>query len=122
MTKMSDEEIAKEYVKKECCPTCDYKAGCVDSVGGCYGFDCFLAGLKAGKPRWHYLIEDPNDLPKKEGPYWVCVRDGRYKDDGSWEWTSKPLCQTAVWMDGVFGYAGGPPVIAWCELPVFDRE
>ena len=79
-------------------------------------------GLKAERPQWHYLVEDPNDLPKKEGPYWVCVRDGRYKEDGSWEWTSKPLCKTGVWRDGIFGKAGGPPVIAWCEIPTFDKE
>ena len=89
----------------------------------CQGFkDGFLAGLKAGKPQWHYLVENPTDLPKNEGPYWVCVRDGRYKEDGSWEWTSKPLCKIGVWRDGVFGTTGGPPVIAWTELLTFDKE
>lgn len=72
------------------------------------------------KMKWHYLVEDPKDLPKKEGPYWVCVRDGRYKEDGSIEWTSKPRCMVGVWRDGVFGKAGGPPVIGWCELPEWE--
>lgn len=72
------------------------------------------------KMKWHYLVKDPKDLPKEEGLYWACVRDGRYKEDGSWEWTSKPLCMTAVWRDGVFGKAGCPPVIAWCELPEWE--
>ena len=26
----------------------------------------FLAGLKAGRPQWHDLRKDPNDLPKED--------------------------------------------------------
>ena len=34
------------------------------TVGGQAYYNGFLAGLKAGRPQWHDLRENPNDLPK----------------------------------------------------------
>jgi hypothetical protein len=38
-------------------------------------YDGFLAGLKAGRPQWHDLEKDPNDLPKEEKQYVVKAKD-----------------------------------------------
>ena len=117
---MSDEEIAKEFVKKECCPTCDYKAGC-DSVGGCYGFDCFLAGLKAGKPQWHDLRKDPNDLPKE-----FDINKNRWEMEKRItkhivqnECGERVFCLNGTWYHEKGGEAHP---IAWCEIPTFEKE
>ena len=74
--------------------------------------DGFLAGLKAGRPQWHDLRKNPNDLPKKPtekmrvNETWVYVKffDNTYGlvDKGA-----------------LNNYSGA---IAWCELPTFDKE
>lgn len=102
---MSDEEIAKEYVKKECCPTCDYKEGC-SSVGGCYGFDCFLAGLKAGKPRWYKPSEklpDQYDNVLNEDGYGVFYDGKCWRNNDAEQY----ICDEPKY---------------WCEIPTFDKE
>ena len=55
---MTDEEMAEEYAEEH--KEVDWE-----------GYDinkeelkqAFLAGLKAGRPQWHDLRKDPNDLP-----------------------------------------------------------
>ena len=114
---MKDEEMAEEYLQ------------------GIEGDDCvvitdreerkqaFLAGLKAGRPKLHYLTENPNDLPIGEVFYWfdenpnlkdrkVYGRSIGYYNPCEKEW---------------HGYYKGCPcrvhnVIAWCEIPTFDKE
>ena len=78
--------------------------------------DGFLAGLKACRPQWHYLTEDPNDLPDTDRNVWVkreseieCQIDNYYKDDKGWGIMFRE------------GYCTDD-VIAWCELPIFDKE
>ena len=70
----------------------------------------FLAGLKAGR-QWHDLRKDPNDLPKRNGNV-VQNQDGdkvtydyRLK---MWRWTDSGT--------------NGLKMVAWCELPTFDKE
>ena len=107
---MKDEELAKEYEEKA-----EYIE--VDDYGKkVYGLmdiqQAFLAGLKAGRPQWHDLREDPNDLPKEPNEKmrvnetWVYVKffDNTYGlvDKGA-----------------LNNYSGA---IAWCELPTFDKE
>ena len=86
-------------------------------------YDGFLEGLKAGRPQWHYLTENPNDLPIGEVFYWFDenpnLKDGKvygrsigYYNPYEKEW---------------HGYYKGCPcrvhnVIAWCEIPTFDKE
>ena len=83
----------------------------------------FLAGLKAGRPQWHDLRKDPEDLPIGEVFYWFDenpnLKDGKvygrsigYYNPYEKEW---------------HGYYKGCPcrvhnVIAWCEIPTFDKE
>ena len=115
---MKDEEMANEYADRT--ETKDWE-----------GFDitrevrkqAFLAGLKAGRPKLHYLTENPNDLPIGEVFYWfdenpnlkdrkVYGRSIGYYNPCEKEW---------------HGYYNGCPcrvhnVIAWCEIPTFDKE
>lgn len=70
-------------------------------------YDGFLAGLKAGRPKWHKVAD--GDLPKDEndvlvysGEDWrMCV--GRYSPNyKAWE--------------------TGCDTIAWCEMPKYTEE
>lgn len=61
---------------------------------------------KAGRPQWHNLEKDPNDLPDNIRYVWTNVGAG-YHDHDDYGW----------WDD--FGRLNG--VIAWCE-PKFDKE
>lgn len=65
----------------------------------------YLAGLKAGRPEWHDLRKDPNDLPKR-----VCYV------------LNQAGTVTAYQPDRGFLGLGGIRVIAWCEIPTFDKE
>ena len=108
---MKDEEMAKEYANSQ--------VGCSD---GYYEWedvkDGFLAGLKAGRPQWHDLRKDPNDLPEKMGlgskEVYVAYENGitdfacyRF-DKKCWERSeNEELAEN---------------VVAWCEIPTFDKE
>lgn len=68
----------------------------------------FLAGLKAGKPKWHKVAD--GDLPKEEAEYFVIFEsDGTrytgleiyYPDTEEWS----TICN----------------IIAWCEIPKFEE-
>ena len=75
--------------------------------------DGFLAGLKAGRPQWHKVAD--GDLPKKNKEYVVKVKEygdisvyiGRY-------WKKEKLFTGS--------YLKELDVIAWCEIPTFDKE
>ena len=83
-------------------------------------YDGFLAGLKAGRPQWHDLRKDKNDLPD-EGTYLVVWQNARgyratmimkYEEDDEEKlhWFDE---EQDCWDDDV---------IAWCEIPTFDKE
>ena len=71
----------------------------------------FLAGLKAGRPQWHDLRKDPTDLPKDTVSVLISrglPRTDRARYNGKW-----------------YGYYSDDEiedVIAWCEIPTFDKE
>ena len=85
----------------------------------------FLAGLKAGRPQWHKVAN--GDLPEKEDVFLIYTTKGyllgHYEQGGA---------------DGKVDYCGEPysdfteypseeelvanEVIAWCEIPTFDKE
>jgi hypothetical protein len=66
-------------------------------------------GLKAGRPQWHDLRKDPNDLP--EDGRIVSDQEGnnvRYVERlNKWFYRHR-TCKANV--------------IAWCEIPTFDKE
>jgi len=76
--------------------------------------DGFLAGLKAGRPQWHNLRKDPTDLPNNELLV-LCIDK---------VWTGQTFTTILKCCDGVFIDGNGTPydVIAWCEIPTFDKE
>jgi hypothetical protein len=120
---MKDEEMAEEYRK-------DLKSKFFLSEPqldlACQGYkDGFLAGLKAGRPQWHKVAD--GDLPEKEDVYLIYTTKGyllgHYEQGGA---------------DGEIDFSGVPysdfteypsemtlsenEVIAWCEIPTFDKE
>ena len=96
---MTDKEMAeKEYEKlsqkkiEHYCDKAIYVTG-------------FLDGLKLGRTEWHDLRKDSNDLPN--GYRVVLNQVGmttQYDPDR-----------------GFLGF-GGAGIIAWCKIPVFDKE
>ena len=76
-------------------------------------YDGFLAGLKAGRPQWHDLRKDPNDLPPK------MVSNHNFSievisDKGELVCYNFHYCEWFYWRSG--------KPIAWCEIPTFDKE
>ena len=104
---MTDEEMAEEYAWKS--------LGYNDEIRLEDLADGFLAGLKAGRPQWHDLRKDPNDLPKKNGEYF-CKVNSHWEKYGVKHFTLQPYGYNRQW-EGQ-GYS----VIAWCEIPTFDKE
>ena len=118
---MTDEEMAEEYRK-------DLKSKFFLSVPqldlACQGYkDGFIAGLKAGRPQWHDLRKDPNDLPKEVGNYLVCYLDTMLnRNVFMLEYVD--FLEDSRWIDEtsheIEKFDEG--VIAWCEIPTFDKE
>ena len=118
---MTDKKLAKEYVDK----LCEKKVNNEDyDKDGWILFrsedisEAFLAGLNAGRPKWHDLRKDPNDLPKKDGMYLFYLYDKEDTLDYFCEVldisdTDKdPYLETSLW--------DIEDVIAWCEIPKFE--
>lgn len=66
----------------------------------------YLDGLAEGKPKWHDLRKDPNDLPKENGCYWG------YANYFGFQY------RKIYWLGNKFDVTR---VIAWCELPKFEE-
>jgi hypothetical protein len=100
---MTDEEMAEEYADNYDIMNKDLSPKSPRHIVT----EVFLAGLKAGKPKWHKVAD--GDLPKDEndvlvysGEDWrMCV--GRYSPKyKAWE--------------------TGCDTIAWCEIPKYTEE
>ena len=111
---MTLEEKAEEYVIKNVCENCNH----CQSKGyiGCdtYRFakKTYIDSAKENGIQWHDLEKDPNDLPKNKRKVWCDYDDGYGKgfydkDDDGW------------WIEG---HLFCSIIIAWCELPTFDKE
>lgn len=111
---MTDEEMAEEIVKRNVCEDCNR----CQSHGyiGCdiyrYSKDGFLAGLKAGRPQWHD-IKDTEPSKEQLGKQ-LLIRMKSVIGDTDYDYL-------------VYKYSGEsitdvPDVIAWCEIPTFDKE
>ena len=110
---MKDEEKAEEYRK-------DLKSKFFLSEPqldlACQGYkEGFLAGLKAGRPQWH--TPDAR-LPEEEGDYLFYLRDG--------EETMYDIVGVSIDGNGYVSLDSHiwsiTDVIAWTELPTFDKE
>jgi hypothetical protein len=78
--------------------------------------DGFLAGLKAGRPEWHDLRKDPNDLPKEDMYEAVIITPSGEWEKGIFRRTD---CK-CYWR--IVGFNENVKVIAWCEIPTLDKE
>ena len=105
---MTDEEmLAEEYVKSVIDVNAfDWKI--VREIGL-----AFLAGLKAGRPKWHKVAD--GDLPKNDRYYLVYTDRGNY-------YVSKHHCNTNYWIGIQNQYVSIKNVIAWCEIPQYTEE
>ena len=107
---MKDEEMAEEYLQEK---LEERKNKFVFELPKVYITDipqAFLAGLKAGRPQWHDLQKDKNDLPKfRRNILVTCEYRSKLKKKR----------ETFVW-----DYNSEMPLhaIAWCEIPTFDKE
>lgn len=104
---MTDEEMAEEQVKKwdsilypELYPVALVK----DFIR-----KAFIAGLEAGRPKWHDLRKDPNDLPKVNQKVLLQI-----KDEG------RPIIDFYT-RYGVWNFTNEYEAIAWCEIPKYTE-
>ena len=102
---MKDEELAEQFYYK----TYPVTLNIGEEERKKEVMDIFLAGLKAGRPQYHDLRKDPNDLP--EDTYDVLDQAG-YK-------VHYNFFQN-VWVNDKDEIDEN--VIAWCEIPTFDKE
>lgn len=96
---MIDEEMAEEYAKP-------WKT----SLAYVSVKEAYLAGLKAGRPKWHDLRKNPLDLPTENCTVLI------YTD-----WQGMEL-KTFFVDTRLFENLTFREVIAWCEIPRFEGE
>lgn len=105
--RMTDEEMAEEYSRSVCAWIEDR-----DALDEMDIQESFLAGLKAGRPQWHDLRKDPNDLPKYYGVFLDDNGDKiLYVGTGKW-YVYSEYYEKDVEVE---------PPKAWCELPKFEK-
>ena len=105
---MKDEEMAEQFANN------GYALGCTKTPFES-AKDGFLEGLKAGRPQWHDLRENPNDLPKNRRNVWITYINGYNQKE-----TTEASFRYKYWV--ISGHKTECEVIAWCELPTFDKE
>ena len=132
---MKDEEMAEEYKesKRHKCFRADVGKIQIEYEAYLNNLkDGFLAGLKAGRPQWHDLRKDPNDLPKDTTSLylvrvysWDFGLSHLYKKYGMYiptvcEWSGEHF---KALNDMAYSNARNiKNCIAWCEIPTFDKE
>ena len=106
---MTDKELAEEWFNEYKPPECM-------TLNGRKGYSkrqikqAFLAGLEAGKPQWHDLRKDPNDLPPPK--HYVLSDFG-----------SIVYLKDSNWYEATLNFS--PEIdepIAWCEIPKFEEN
>lgn len=125
---MKDEELAEKYAEEYFGKKTELVE--VWKLKSCK--DNFLAGLKAGRPQWHDLRKDPNDLPKDITSLylvrvysWDFGLSHLYKKYGMYiptvcEWSGEHF---KALNDMAYSNARNiKSCIAWCEIPTFDKE
>ena len=70
----------------------------------------YLVGLKTGRPQWHNLKENPNDLPKDNSLKQIYLGENNYQR----AWYNKNENQWIVENDECCFYEY---VEQWCDLP-----
>lgn len=123
---MTDKELAEESLisyRKE--PKWAGKMFMQDE-NTCYK-DGFLAGLKAGRPKWHKVAD--GDLPKPNIGVLICMKFENgwtstyiaYYRHANKKWQMYNLHE-AQRQPIVDDYIDTEEVIAWCEIPQYTEE
>ena len=106
---MTEEELADKYAEEYFGKKTEWVE--VWKLKSCK--ENFLAGLKAGRPQWHDLWKDKNDLPERLSFLSKTVINQigtpchyNYALECWQNWSNTEI-ETPV---------------AWCELPTFDKE
>ena len=87
-------------------------------------YDGFLAGLKTGRPKWHDLQENPNDIPENS-PY--------FRDESIRVIGTIPLSEDkSISLECRYHYSEKKwrtqednsvvRVTAWCEIPKYKED
>ena len=109
---MTEEELAEKYIKEN---NLEWELEChrtdplIEEI-----CQAFLAGLKAGRPQWHDLRKDPDDLPKNRRNVWITYINGYNQRE-----TTEASFRYKYWV--ISGHKTGCEVIAWCEIPKFKE-
>ena len=113
---MTDEELAEERATK----FADINFNEPDNYGsekeiGHFSYVAgFLAGLKAGRPKWHDLRKNSEDLPPARKVVFISGYLGDMKDlHGFDEWDGEKWLNMDM-----------PGLVreAWCEIPTFGED
>ena len=122
---MKDEEKAEEIANKRCHEImcyghCSFNSPKHHRCGEWHReYNCALEGLKAGRPQWHDLRKDPNDLPD-EGTYLVVWQNARgYRETMLMNYEEDDE-EKLHWFDDEQD-CWDNDVIAWCEIPQFKE-
>lgn len=112
---MTDEELAEARATKFADINFNEpdNYGSEKEVGHFSYYTGFLAGLKAGRPKWHNLRKNPKDFPKNsdyEKLYLVYWGENNY---------GVALFNDSRWWSFDSGLFNVEEVIAWCELLEF---
>lgn len=120
---MADEEKAKELTTELICGKCTEIKHCkIIGTDKCVTYirslnaisQGYNKGYEDGKPKWHNLIKDPNDLPKECQNVLCLCNDIGYK----YCCTGHLIYKT--WLSNIVSKK--LRVIAWCELPKFEEN
>lgn len=107
--RLTDEEMAEEYVKEEV-PFDTTESG--EKLYTEYDLkQAYLAGLKAGRPKWHKVAD--GDLPELYKDVLVVFPRG--------DCSVKLLTNKNEWV-GRGSWCSLTDAIAWCEIPEYTEE
>ena len=108
---MTDEEKAEEFAKGKAYEHYHFLFEENDGSPVDFAKLCYLDGLTEGKPKWHDLRKNPDDLPKDNRECLCfasnCYFVGYYDEEYDQEWHFDEFCTDKI--------------DAWCELPKFEE-
>ena len=85
-------------------------------------YESYLAGLKAGRPQWHDLRKDKNDLPKEDCQVITVGKSPRRLLIKKVAYYLRSEKKFTIWNKEYENFTKLYNVIAWCEIPTFDKE
>lgn len=84
-----------------------------DTCDKCKTYQMFKVGLETGRPEWHDLRKNPENLPTKEGYYCVIDNIGHY--------ATTMINSLFIGHGDIADLFKAYDAIAWCKLPTFEK-